>query len=54
MLRHSFKLEDEAVAIEQAVHRAIGDGVRTPDIAAPSHRAATTQEAGSAVLAALA
>jgi len=54
MLRHSFKLEDEAVAIEQAVHRAIGDGVRTPDIAAPSHRAATTQEAGTAVLAALA
>ena len=54
MLRHSFKLEAEAVAIEQAVHRAIGDGVRTPDIAAPSHRAATTQEAGTAVLAALA
>jgi 3-isopropylmalate dehydrogenase len=54
MLRHSFKLEEEAVAIEQAVHRAIGDGVRTPDIAAPSHRAATTQEAGTAVLAALA
>jgi len=54
MLRHSFKLEEEALAIEQAVHRAIGDGVRTPDIAAPSHRAATTQEAGTAVLAALA
>ena len=54
LMRHSLKLEEEAVAIERAVHRAIGDGVRTPDIAAPSHRAATTQEAGTAVLAALA
>jgi 3-isopropylmalate dehydrogenase len=53
LLRHSFKLEEEARKIEQAVHRAIGDGVRTPDIAAPAHRAASTQEAGDAVLAAL-
>jgi 3-isopropylmalate dehydrogenase len=54
LLRHSFKLEQEAHAIELAVHRAIDDGVRTPDIIAPSHRAASTQEAGDAVLAALA
>jgi 3-isopropylmalate dehydrogenase len=53
LLRHSLKLEDEAHAIELAVHRAIDDGVRTPDVAAPSHRAATTQEAGTAVLTAL-
>jgi 3-isopropylmalate dehydrogenase len=53
LLRHSFKLEEEAHAIELAVHRAIDDGVRTPDIAAPSHRAASTQEAGTAVLTAL-
>ena len=53
MLRHSFQLEQEAVAIELAVHRAIGDGVRTADIVSPSHRAASTQEAGDAVLAAL-
>ena len=53
LLRHSFKLEEEARAIELAVHRAIDDGVRTPDIAAPSHRAASTQEAGTAVLTAL-
>jgi 3-isopropylmalate dehydrogenase len=53
LLRHSFKLEEEAHAIELAVHRAIDDGVRTPDVAAPSHRAATTQEAGTAVLTAL-
>jgi len=54
LLRHSFKLEQEAHAIDLAVHRAIDDGVRTPDIVAPSHRAASTQEAGDAVLAALA
>jgi 3-isopropylmalate dehydrogenase len=53
LLRHSFKLEEEARAIELAVHRAIDDGVRTPDIAAPTHRAASTQEAGTAVLTAL-
>jgi 3-isopropylmalate dehydrogenase len=53
LLRHSLKLEEEARAVELAVHRAIGDGVRTPDIVAPNHRAATTREAGDAVLAAL-
>jgi 3-isopropylmalate dehydrogenase len=53
LLRHSFKLEEEARAVELAVHRAIADGVRTPDIVAPNHRAATTHEAGEAVLAAL-
>jgi 3-isopropylmalate dehydrogenase len=54
LLRHSLKLEQEARAVELAVHRAIGDGVRTADIAAPNQRPATTQEAGAAVLAALA
>ncbi|HEY3730218.1 MAG TPA: 3-isopropylmalate dehydrogenase [Steroidobacteraceae bacterium] len=53
LLRHSFKLEDEARAVELAVHRAIGDGVRTADIAAQNQRPASTQEAGAAVLAAL-
>jgi 3-isopropylmalate dehydrogenase len=53
LLRYSLKLEDEALAIERAVHRAIGDGVRTPDIVAPNHRAASTRAAGDAVLAAL-
>jgi 3-isopropylmalate dehydrogenase len=53
LLRYSLKLEDEALAIERAVHRAIGDGVRTPDIVAPNHRAANTRAAGDAVLAAL-
>jgi 3-isopropylmalate dehydrogenase len=53
LLRHSFKLEQEARAVELAVHRAIDDGVRTPDIVAPTHRAASTQDAGAAVLAAI-
>jgi len=53
LLRHSFKLEQEARAVELAVHRAIDDGVRTPDIVAPGHRAASTQDAGDAVLAAI-
>jgi 3-isopropylmalate dehydrogenase len=53
LLRHSFKLETEARAIELAVHRAIGDGVRTADIVSHSHRGASTQEAGDAVLAAM-
>ncbi len=54
LLRHSLRLEQEARAVELAVHRAIGDGVRTADIAASNQRPATTQEAGAAVLAALA
>jgi 3-isopropylmalate dehydrogenase len=53
LLRHSLKLEAEAREVERAVHRAIADGVRTPDIVAPNHRAASTREAGDAVLAAL-
>ncbi len=53
LLRHSFDLQQEAHAIESAVHRAIDEGVRTPDIAAPTHRGASTQEAGAAVLQAL-
>jgi len=32
MLRHSFKLESEAEAIEQAVYQTITDGARTADL----------------------
>jgi len=32
MLRHSFKLEAEAVSIEKAVEQTITDGARTTDI----------------------
>jgi 3-isopropylmalate dehydrogenase len=49
LLRHSFGLEAEAVAVEAAVAAAIDDGVRTPDIAAPGTQSATTRAAGAAV-----
>lgn len=49
LLRHSLGLEDEAQLVEQAVARSIDSGVRTADIAGSS-RAATTTEAGDAVL----
>jgi 3-isopropylmalate dehydrogenase len=50
LLRHSLDLEAEAVAVEAAVAAAITGGVRTPDIAAPGARPATTREAGAAVV----
>ncbi len=53
LLRHSLQLREEARAVELAVHRAIDDGIRTPDIAAPGQRPASTAEVGNAVLAAL-
>lgn len=51
LLRHSLGLEREAVTLEQAVSRAIDAGIRTADIAASGHRAASTREAGDAVVA---
>ena len=50
LLRHSLGLESAASAVEAAVAAAIVAGVRTPDIASPAARAATTREAGAAVL----
>lgn len=52
LLRHSLALEAEAAALERAVASAIERGVRTADLR-PSGQAATTREAGDAVLAAL-
>jgi 3-isopropylmalate dehydrogenase len=46
MLRHGFGLESEAAAIESAVDRALGDGLRTRDLGGE----ATTAEATRAVL----
>jgi 3-isopropylmalate dehydrogenase len=54
LLRHSLDLPREAEALETAVSQALADGVRTPDIAAPGARAASTREVGDAVLAKLA
>jgi 3-isopropylmalate dehydrogenase len=53
LLRHSLGLEQEAVAVEQAVGAAIDRGVLTADIAPAGAKTATTVEAGQAVVAAL-
>jgi 3-isopropylmalate dehydrogenase len=50
LLRHSLGLSQEAAAVEKAVQEAISEGVRTADIA-PAGKAATTVQAGDAVLA---
>lgn len=54
LLRHSLDLESEARTIESAVERVISGGLRTADLVAPGERAASTREAGDAVLQALA
>jgi 3-isopropylmalate dehydrogenase len=50
LLRHSLRLEAEAVTIERAVSATIRDGVATPDIAAPGARPSTTAEVTAAIL----
>jgi 3-isopropylmalate dehydrogenase len=47
MLRHGLDMENEASALESAVDRALGDGLRTPDLGGD----ATTETATRAVLA---
>ena len=47
MLRHGLGMEDGATGIESAVDRALGDGLRTPDLGGD----ATTEDATRAVLA---
>lgn len=49
MLRHSLGLEDEAQAVERAVHATLETGTLTGDIARPGQAAAATSEVGSAV-----
>ncbi|MBV9803561.1 MAG: 3-isopropylmalate dehydrogenase [Solirubrobacterales bacterium] len=46
MLRHGFRLENEAAAVESAVEQALAEGLRTPDLGGT----ATTKEATQAVL----
>jgi 3-isopropylmalate dehydrogenase len=53
LLRHSLGLEAEAAALEKAVDVAVDAGVLTADIAPAGSKAASTVEAGNAVLAAL-
>ncbi|HZN90177.1 MAG TPA: 3-isopropylmalate dehydrogenase [Thermoleophilaceae bacterium] len=47
MLRHGLAMENEAAALESAVDRALGDGLRTPDLGGE----ASTEAATRAVLA---
>lgn len=49
LLRYSLGLEREARAVERAVDDAIELGLRTPDIARPGERTASTGEVGDAV-----
>jgi 3-isopropylmalate dehydrogenase len=55
MLRYSFGLEQEAAALESAVHAALDAGFRTPDIARRGgpEKIVGTKEMGAAVLKAL-
>jgi len=53
MFRHSFHLEQEAAAIEQAVSAVLSDGVRTADLAGKTHAAISTSEMGSRVVEAI-
>ena len=53
LLRYSLKRGDLADAVENGVKRALASGLRTADIARPGERAATTSQAGDAVVSAL-
>lgn len=53
LLRHSLNLESEARAVEAAVYQTIQLGALTGDLVAEGGRAATTDQAGAAVIAAL-
>jgi 3-isopropylmalate dehydrogenase len=53
MLRHSLNQPDAAARIENAVTKALRDGLRTPDIHTPGTRKVGTAEMGAAVAAAL-
>jgi 3-isopropylmalate dehydrogenase len=44
MLRLSFHLDAEAQAVEAAVDRALAEGLRTPDLAAPGEPIVTTRD----------
>src|SRR5829696_1236106 len=43
MLRHGLAMENEAAALESAVDRALGDGLRTPDLGGDANTEAATR-----------
>jgi 3-isopropylmalate dehydrogenase len=49
LLRHSFKLENEAASIEMAVREILAEGHRTRDLAGKGERSITTSEMGERV-----
>jgi 3-isopropylmalate dehydrogenase len=49
MLRHSLKLEQEALAVEQAVDDVLARGLRTPDLSGGDGSVLSTAEMGEAV-----
>ncbi len=49
MLRHSFRLEEEARAVEAAVASVLGRGFRTADIMSPGMKRVGTREMGSLI-----
>jgi 3-isopropylmalate dehydrogenase len=51
LLRHSFRLENEAGAIEGAVRRVLAAGIRTRDIAGPGESSLATEAMGQKVIA---
>jgi 3-isopropylmalate dehydrogenase len=53
LLRHSLGLTEEAAVVETAVDRAITDGARTSDVAAPGEERLSTREMGEAIRAKL-
>ncbi|MBI4312892.1 MAG: 3-isopropylmalate dehydrogenase [Chloroflexi bacterium] len=54
MLRYSLGLPKEALAVEQAVDKALESGLRTADIVAAGERAVTTTQMGNAIAEAVA
>ena len=51
LLRHSFHLEKEAACVESAVDAVLSKGARTADLAGKTHKAISTGEMGSLVVA---
>jgi 3-isopropylmalate dehydrogenase len=50
MLRHSFRLEEAAAAIERAVEQTLRDGYRTADIMQAGATQVSTAEMGDRVV----
>jgi 3-isopropylmalate dehydrogenase len=54
LLRHSLGLEEEALAVEKAIHGALASGVLTADLAPKGSTARSTTEVADAIIAGLA